>query len=193
MVRIMGSHGGSRAGGSGGGGSDRAKAEYKGDISFENMMKLANEKKLDTISFNKGVTVLPNKFIPESGRKKDLASLVEKYDINETVINMYRDKSGANDLQRMKDLGFEIQAQTLGTAQPGSALPPRDYYYMIRTRKLTPTTDNSPKTKPKARKAKKDNDNEPISAGTSREQRRIARVSRQQRRAQKYGRPKGSQ
>lgn len=186
---------GNMGGGAGGsGGSSGSKTEYKGDISFENMMKLLSEKKLDTISFDKGVTVLPDKFKPESGRKKDLASLVEKYDINETVINMYRDKSGANDLQRMKDLGFEIQAQSLGTAQPGSVIPPRDYYYMIRTRKLTPTTDNSLKTKSKAIKTKRENkDNEPISAGTTREQRRIARVSRQQRRAQKYGRPKGAQ
>lgn len=180
--------------GGGASNSSGSKTEYKGDISFENMMKLQNEKKLDTISFDKAVVVLPDKFLPERGRKKDLSSLVEKYDINETVINMYRDKSGANDLQRMKDLGFEIQAQHLGTAQPGSALPPRDYYYMIRTRKLTPTTDNSSKTKPKARKTKRETkDNESISVGTTREQRRIARVSRQQTRAQKYGRPKGAQ
>lgn len=176
------------------GGSSEEKTEYKGNISFENMMKLQKEKKLDTISFNKDVTVLPDKFRPESGRKKDLASLVEKYDINETVINMYRDKSGANDLQRMKDLGFEIQAQYLGKAQPGSVIPPRDYYYMIRTKKLTPTTDNSPKTKPKVRRAKRENkNNETISAGTTREERRYARELRQQTRAQKYGRPKGAQ
>lgn len=84
------------------------------------------------LSFSKVVTVLPKGYMPESGRKGDLGSLIDKYGINEVVINTRRGRAEANDLKRMQDLGFTIQAQHKGTQEPGTATPPMDYYYMVR-------------------------------------------------------------
>lgn len=101
------------------------------NISFADMMKQADNQ----ITFGKIVTISPKGYIPESGKKGDLGKLVDKYNINSVVVNMYRDKSGANDMKRLKELGFEIKSQTLGTQQEGSKIPPKDYYYMVRKKK----------------------------------------------------------
>lgn len=179
---------GGRGSSSGRASSGASEAALTGDISFADMMKASK----NSISFDKTVTVLPDGYMPKSGRKKDLEFLINQYNINEVVINMYRDKAGANDLQRMKNLGFEIQAQTKGEAQAGSAIPPRDYYYMVRTGKAT--SKQSVEAQPKkTQKNKATRANERINIGTTKEQRRAARAAKRQTRAMKYGRPKGSQ
>ena len=103
-------------------------------ISFADMMKQATDAG-NQITFGKIVTISPKGYIPETGKKGDLGKLIDKYNVNSVVVNMYRDKSGANDLKRLKDLGFEIKSQTLGTQQEGSKIPPKDYYYMVRKKK----------------------------------------------------------
>ena len=104
-----------------------------GDVSFDDMMAIANSNLTDSSSsFSRTVTVLPKGYVPESGKKSDLATLVNKYNIRNTVVNMYRDRAGANDLQRLFNLGFQIQAQYKDTASPGSAIPPKDYYFLVR-------------------------------------------------------------
>ena len=104
-----------------------------GDISFPQMMKVASEVG-NTITFNKITTIIPKGYMPESAKKNDLDKLVDKYNVNQVVVDMYRDKSGANDLKRLFNLGFQIQAQHLGEADPNSKIPPRDFYYMVRNK-----------------------------------------------------------
>ncbi len=58
---------------------------------------------------------------------------MERYNITDVTIDMYRDKSGANDLKRMKDLGFEIEAQYKGKKY--GSVPPKDYYHMVKRTK----------------------------------------------------------
>ena len=110
-----------------------------GDVTFADMMKQASDTQ-HTISFDKTTTMITSPKGTQIGKintfkKNDLGKMIEKSGANELVVNMYRDKSGANDLKRLKDLGFEIKAQTLGTASAGSKVPPRDYYYMVRKKK----------------------------------------------------------
>ena len=104
------------------------------NVSFADMMKQATDAG-NQITFGKIVTISPKGYIPETGKKGDLGKLVDKYNVNSVVVNMYRDKSGANDMKRLKELGFEIKSQTLGTQQEGSKIPPKDYYYMVRKKK----------------------------------------------------------
>ena len=85
----------------------------------------------NTISFSKTVSVTPDGYLTESGRKKDLESLIDRYKITEAVVYMYRDKVGQNDLKRMQELGFEIQAHS-SEEYEGTERPPKDYYYMKR-------------------------------------------------------------
>ena len=106
------------------------------DISFTDMMKRASDI-THTISFDKTTTMITSAKGTQLGKvdtfkKNDLGKYIEKSGAKELVVNMYRDKSGANDLKRLKDLGFEIKAQTLGTASAGSNIPPRDYYYLVK-------------------------------------------------------------
>ena len=112
--------------------SGKAKANGKqsisGDVSFQEIINASP----NAISFSKAVTILPKGYMPESGRKGDLGALIDKYGINDVVINTRRTRAGANDLKRMQDLGFKIQARYMDTPEPGSSLPPKDYYYMIR-------------------------------------------------------------
>lgn len=102
-----------------------------GDISFAQMMDVS-DKVGNTISFNKITTIIPKGYAPESGKKNDLGKLIDKYNVSQAVVSMYRDKSGANDLKRLFNLGFQIQAQTLGEQDPNTTIPPRDWYYVIR-------------------------------------------------------------
>ena len=104
------------------------------NVSFADMMKQATDAG-NQITFGKVVTISPKGYIPESGKKGDLGKLIDKYNVNSVVVNMYRDKSGANDMKRLQELGFEIKSQTLGTQQEGSKIPPHDYYYMVRKKK----------------------------------------------------------
>lgn len=108
--------------------SGKQSAKISGDVSFAEIINASP----NAISFSKIVTILPDGYMPDTGRKGDLGQLIDRYGINDVVINMYRDRSGANDLKRMQDLGFTIQAQHKGTQQTGSSIPPRDYYFMIR-------------------------------------------------------------
>lgn len=106
------------------------------NISFTDMMKQASNT-THTISFDKTTTMTTSPQGSHIGKmdtfkKSELGKYIEKSGAKELVVNMYRDKSGANDLKRLKDLGFEIKAQTLGTASAGSKIPPRDYYYLVR-------------------------------------------------------------
>ena len=108
--------------------SGKQPAKISGDVSFPEIINASP----NAITFVKTVTVLPKGYIPESGRKGDLGALIDKYGINDVVINTRRTRAGANDLKRMQDLGFKIQARYMDTPEPGSSLPPKDYYYMIR-------------------------------------------------------------
>lgn len=69
--------------------------------------------------------------MPVTGKKSDLGQMLDDNNMKRIVVNMYRDRSGANDLKRLFNLGFQIQAEYKG-ADTGSRVPPRDYYYMIR-------------------------------------------------------------
>lgn len=100
--------------------------EIRGNVSFSEIVKASP----NSISFNKTVTVLPDGKMPYSGRKGDLESLVNKSGINDVVVNMYRDRSGANDIKRMESIGFKIVAQYKGKSS--GSVPARDYYYMKR-------------------------------------------------------------
>lgn len=106
----------------------------RGDVSFEEIVKASD----NSISFSKIVTLSPKNFMPETGRKRDLGELLARYNITDVTIDMYRDKSGANDLKRMKDLGFEIEAQYKGKSY--GSVPPKDYYYMVKKKKKTKTS-----------------------------------------------------
>lgn len=108
--------------------SGKQSAKISGDVSFPEIINASP----NAISFSKIVTISPKGYIPESGKKGDLGYLVDKYKINEVVMHTRRGRAGANDLKRMQDLGFKIQAQYKDTQEPGTATPPMDYYYMIR-------------------------------------------------------------
>lgn len=98
----------------------------RGDVDFATMMSID----ASSISFSKIVTILPKGGALFTGRKKDLGELLDRAGIKEAVMHTHRDRAGANDLKRMKDLGFEIIAQHLPEADPSSSIPPIDYYYM---------------------------------------------------------------
>ena len=104
-----------------------------GDISFPQMMDVM-DKVGNHINFGKITTILPKGYMPETAKKNDLDKLVDNYNVKQVVVDMYRDKSGANDLKRLFNLGFQIQAQYLGEADPNSKIPPKDWYYMIRNK-----------------------------------------------------------
>ena len=114
-------------------GGTAPKIKTTGNITFSDMMKIAGDTSLSdgSISFNKTVTILPNGRMPESGRKKDLGNLINKYNVKKIVVDMYRDKSGANDLNRLNALGFTIQARYMAQST-SSRIPPRDYYYLVK-------------------------------------------------------------
>ncbi len=109
-------------------GSSGANAGTKGKVSFAQIVNASK----NSISFSKAVTVIPDGRMPQTGRKKDLEQLLNRNGINDVVVHMYRDKAGANDLERMKKLGFEVVAYYKGEQQEGSSIPPTDYYHMKR-------------------------------------------------------------
>ena len=117
-------------GGRGGSSGISAGGTVRGDVSFAEIVKASP----NSISFGKTVTVMPDGKMPQSGRKSDLGDLISKNNIKDVTVHMYRDRSGANDLQRMKDLGFEIVAQYKGKST-SSSIPPVDYYYMKKRKK----------------------------------------------------------
>lgn len=103
-----------------------------GDISFSDMMAISRSSLSDgSISFDRITTILPKNGAPASGKKSDLGQMINDAGITHVIANMYRNQSGANDLQRMFDLGFKIQAQYLAP-NTGSAIPPRDYYFLVK-------------------------------------------------------------
>lgn len=117
-------------GGRGGSSGISAGGTIRGNVSFAEIVNASP----NSISFEKTVTVIPDRKMPQSGRKSDLGDLISKNNIKDVTVHMYRDRSGANDLQRMKDLGFEIVAQYKGTST-SSSVPPVDYYYMKKRKK----------------------------------------------------------
>lgn len=163
--------------------------QISGDVSFAEIVNASPH----SISFSKVVTILPDGYRPETGRKGDLGQLIDKYNINDVVIHMYRDRSGANDLKRMQDLGFTIQAQHKGTQQTGSSIPPRDYYFMKRTGKAVSTKSDNAKAKTAKTQKRQGTVTSQTTSLTDRETRRMARALKKQTRAQRKGRPKGSQ
>lgn len=98
------------------------------NVGFE---EIINSSK-NSLHFDRNITILPDNYIPESGRKKDLGKLIEKYNINDVVVKSYRDRTQQKDLQRMKDLGFRIVKQYRGEQRAGSSIPPEDRFLMKR-------------------------------------------------------------
>lgn len=109
---------------------ERKKKEPSGEVSFG---EIVNSSK-NHIVFNKVVTVLPDKYMPESGKKGDLESLINKYNIKDAWIEMYEDKSGANDLKRIQDLGFGVEAWNREQHE-GSSIPDKIYMYVKKSNK----------------------------------------------------------
>lgn len=129
----------SKAGGGSGGGAIGSHAipgqpnvQTSGDISYQDMMAIAGSSLSDgTIAFNKVTTVMANGYMPITGKKSELGTMLNDTGMKRMVVNMYRDKSGANDLKRLQNLGFKIQAKYTAP-DTGSSIPPRDYYFMVK-------------------------------------------------------------
>ena len=98
-----------------------------GEVSYQKIIQASP----NTITFGKNVSITPDGYLTESGRKKDLEKLINKYNIDNVVMNTYKDKAGINDLKRMQDLGFEVKAHT-SVVFEGSSRPPKEYYYMVK-------------------------------------------------------------
>ena len=97
-----------------------------GEVSYQQIIQASP----NTITFSKNVALSPDGYMTESGRKKDLEKLIDKYNIKDVVMNTYNDKAGANDLKRMQDLGFKVKAHT---SVKYESRPSKEYYYMTRS------------------------------------------------------------
>lgn len=108
------------------------KKELSGWVqNFADIINASN----NSISFSKVVTILPDKYQPETGKKGDLGTLINKYNIKDAVINMYEDGAGANDLKRIQDLGFNVEAwHKVGHNGP-SKIPDKVYFYVKKSDK----------------------------------------------------------
>ena len=104
------------------------RGEAKGEVSFEKIVSASS----NFISFDKTVSLTPDGYLTESGKKRDLQRLIEKYNVTDVVVNMYRGKSGSNDLKRMEELGFEIRAHH---EMKFDNRPSKDYFYMKKKKK----------------------------------------------------------
>ena len=123
-----------RGGGGGGIGTMTLRGvQTAGEISYQDMMAIsASNLSQASISFDKWATVLPKNGAPYEIKKKgDIVETIKNSGLERVVVNMYRDKSGQNDLQRMFDAGFQIQAEYKGTTSSAS-VPPRDYYFLVK-------------------------------------------------------------
>lgn len=123
-----------RGGGGGGIGTMALRGvQTAGEISFQDMMAIsASDLSQASIAFDKWATVLPKNGAPYEIKKKgDIVETIKNSGLERVVVNMYRDKSGKNDLQRMFDAGFQIQAE-FKAPDTGSAIPPRDYYFLVK-------------------------------------------------------------
>ena len=123
-----------RGGGGGGIGTMALRGvQTAGEISYQDMMAIsASNLSQATISFDKVATVLPENGAPYTIKKKsDITDTIKNSGLKRVVVNMYRDQAGKNDLQRMFDAGFQIQAE-FKAPDTGSAIPPRDYYFLIK-------------------------------------------------------------
>ena len=114
-------------------GERERKKEPSGEVSFGEIVNASK----NHIVFDKTITVLPDKYQPESGKKGDLESLINKYSIKDAWIEMYEDKSGANDLKHVQDLGFEVEAWHRTAQQEGSSIPDRIHFYVKKKKKPT--------------------------------------------------------
>lgn len=86
------------------------------------------------IHSGKNFTISPKGYRPEMVNKSDIANAIERYNIEEFVMDAYRDRTGANDIKRIEALGYEIDKQYLGTVQNGSKIPPMDYFHFRKRR-----------------------------------------------------------
>lgn len=111
-----------------------ASAGTSGKIKNVEFEEIINSSK-NSLTFDKGVTVIPDRYIPESGRKKDLENLINRYNMDDVVVRIYRDSKQEKDLNRMKELGFYIVKQYKPKQNPNSSVPPEDRFYMKRKRK----------------------------------------------------------
>lgn len=109
---------------------ESTQSKLSGEVSFNDLMRATRD--TNHIHFDKVVSYSLKGKNPPYGdnKKRDLVDRLNEYKVNDVVVDMYRDKSGANDLKRMQDAGFEIQAYYKGKNQGN--IPARDYYYMKR-------------------------------------------------------------
>lgn len=98
-----------------------------GNVSFADIVKASDNK----VTFDKFNTATLNHTVIQT-KKGEIGDVLNQYGITEFVGNMYRDKSGANDLKRIQNAGFEVQAVYRG--EPQGEIPARDYYYFKKKR-----------------------------------------------------------
>ena len=132
--------------------ASRTKKSVKAssDDEFANML---NSVKYH-VSFNKGADLIfDNRVV--SSNKRDIGHILDKYKVDDVVVDVYRDKAGKRDLQRMQDAGVEIQEEFLGEDPSNSELPPHDFYQMVRSKKSVKSSKSLtvPKSKRKSVKA----------------------------------------
>ena len=103
------------------------KNTLSGEVSFEAIINASDNK----VTFNKFNTATLNRRMIQT-KKNEIGDILNQYGITEFVGNMYRDRSGANDLKRIQNAGFEIVATYKG--KPQGEIPARDYYYFKKKR-----------------------------------------------------------
>ncbi len=103
------------------------QSKISGNVSFAEIVKASDNK----VTFDKFNTATLNHTVIQT-KKGEIGDVLNQYGITEFVGNMYRDKSGANDLKRIQDAGFEVVATYKG--KPQGEIPARDYYYFKKKR-----------------------------------------------------------
>lgn len=112
---------------------DLVGVKTSGDISYPDMMAIMRSKLSDGhVTFNKVITVSNNRRTTTS-KKSDLGQILSDFNMNNVVIDTYRDRAGKNDLKRLSELGYKIQAQYLAPENSNSKIPPRDWYYFVKS------------------------------------------------------------
>ena len=134
--------------------ASRTKKSVKAssDVEFADML---NSVKYH-LTFNKGADLIfDNRVV--SSNKRNIGQLLDKYKVDDVVVDVYRDNAGKRDLQRMQDVGFEIQEEFLGENPSNSELPPHDFYHMVRNKNSVKSSKSLtvPKSKRKSVKASK--------------------------------------
>ena len=96
------------------------------EVDFKGIVKASD----NSVSFDKVDTILLDKGVITSVKKKDIGQTLNDLGVTEFKGDMYRDKSGANDLKRLKEAGYIPIAVFYGKAQGN--IPPRDFYHFIK-------------------------------------------------------------